>query len=474
MDTQEFRQSGHRLIDWITDYFETIEDRPLFPRTTPREVEALYDEPLPQEPCPLDDLMQWLERALVPYCCHVGHPGYYGFITPSPTPAGVLGDLLASALNQNIGAWSIGPGPVALERRVVRWLADLVGYGPGAGGHLTSGGMMANFVGLKLARDAMTGDRAQHEGVRGRFAVYVSEERHVSVDKAVDAVGLGREALRALPTDGEFALRLDALEEAIARDRRDGIKPLCLVANAGSTNTGAVDPLHEMRRVADREGLWLHADAAYGGGMLLSERWPGLLRGIELADSVTIDPHKWFFAPLDAGAILVKEGGRLRRSFGLEPAYLRDDADEAGERFQYYVHSFEQSRRFRGLKVWLSFKRYGARQIGRWVDANVEQARRLYDLCERLPQFRPAARPRLSAFCVRYDDPAVPEERAARLHARVARRVEEQGRFWITTTTMKGRSWLRINPVNFRTRLEHMDELVAALEKECREATGVV
>jgi len=471
MDTGEFRDAGHRMIDWIAEYLDAIEGRALFPKgADPAAIEKLFDEPLPLEGTPLEALMGDLDRKLVPNCCHVNHPGYFGFITPTPTPAGMLGDLLASALNQNVGAWSIGPGAVALERRVVRWLCDLAGYGPQAGGHLTSGGMMANFVGVKLARDAMSGDRAQHDGVAGRFAVYGSEERHVSVDKAVDAVGLGRNAYRALPTDDEFAVRLDALEEAITRDRRDGVTPVAIVGMAGTTNTGALDDLVGLRRIADREKLWLHVDAAYGGGMLLSERWPGLLAGIEAADSVTIDPHKWFYAPLDAGAVVVKDGAQLTRSFGLEPAYLKDDMDASGERFQYFVHSFEQSRRFRGLKVWLSFKRYGARQIGRWVDANIEQARALHELAVATGRLVPAARPRLSAICLRFEDPRLPLEKEERLHALVARRLEDAGEYWITTTRLKGRHCFRINPVNFRTRLEHMQGLLEAILRECDRA----
>jgi aromatic-L-amino-acid decarboxylase len=471
MDTREFREAGHRMIDWIAEYLESIEGRALFPKgADPRAIEALFDEPIPREGAPLADLMRDLDTKLIPNCCHVNHPGYFGFITPTPTPAGMLGDLLASALNQNIGAWSIGPGAVAMERRVVRWLCDLAGYGPQAGGHLTSGGMMANFVGLKLARDAMSGDTAQHGGVHGRGAVYGSEERHVSVDKAADAVGFGREAYRAIPTDDEFAVRLDALEEAIARDRRDGVQPVAIVGMAGTTNTGALDDLQALRRVADREKVWLHVDAAYGGGMLLSERWPGLLKGIDAADSITIDPHKWFYAPLDAGAIVVRDGAQLTRSFGMEPAYLKDDMDKEGERFQYFVHSFEQSRRFRGLKVWLSFKRYGARQIGRWVDANIEQAKTLHELAVASKRLVPAARPRLSAVCLRFEDARLPREKEERLHALVARRLEDDGEYWITTTRLKGRHCFRINPVNFRTRLEHMQGLLDAILRECDRA----
>jgi len=471
MDHQEFRRSGHRVVDLLADYLERVADRPLFPKVEPRALQEMFDEPLPRTPTDLDTLVSALESKLIPNSTHVNHPGYFGLITPSPNPAGILADFIASALNQNVGAYTIGPAAVAMERRSVRWLCDLAGYGPGAGGNLTSGGMMANFVGLKLARDWASGDRAQHEGVSERWAAYTSEERHVSVDKAADAVGIGRDGLRALPTDERFRLRLDALEEAIARDRAAGIRPMCIIAMAGSTNTGAVDDLHALRRIADRERMWLHADAAYGGGMLLSREFPGLLDGIAQADSVTIDPHKWFYAPLDAGAILVCDEARLTSTFGISPPYLTDEKDTSGERYNYFVHSFEQSRRFRGLKVWMAFKRYGAEVIGSWVDANVKQAVRLYDLAEKHPSFIPAVRPAMSAVCLRYQPPGVTDERPlAQLHADVARKVEESGRFWISTTRMKDLSWFRVNPVNLRTRAEDMDALFAMLVAECDRA----
>jgi aromatic-L-amino-acid decarboxylase len=252
MDAREFQQIGHQVVDLLAEYFDHIEEKPVFPDVEPQLLTELFDEPLPQAPIPAEQVLAELEEKLLPYCTHVGHPGYMGLITPSPNPVGVIADFICSALNQNIGAYTIGPAAVAMERRTVRWLTDLVGYGPEAGGNLTSGGMMANFIGLKLARDWASGDRAQQYGVHQPWAVYTSEERHVSVDKAVDAVGLGRTALRALPTDSEFRVRLDALESALAEDRRHGVRPMCIVGLFGTTNTGAVDPIRELRAIADR------------------------------------------------------------------------------------------------------------------------------------------------------------------------------------------------------------------------------
>jgi aromatic-L-amino-acid decarboxylase len=470
MDVEEFRAVGHRAVELLADYLSGIEGRRVFPDVAPRALEELFAEPLPETGRPLGELLTEFERKVLPNSTHVGHPGYLGLITPSPTTAGVIADLLASALNQNVGAYSIGPAAVSLERRVVRWLADLIGFGPGTGGHLTSGGMMANFEGLKLARDRVSGDRAQHAGVQGPCAVYTSEERHVSVDKAVDALGLGRSQLRALPTDDAFQLRLDALEEAIAADKARGVRPIAVVAMGGTTNTGSVDPLPALRRICDREGMWMHVDAAYGGGMLLSAAHPGVLAGVERADSVTIDPHKWFYAPLDAGAIVVRDASQLTRSFGMKPSYLTDEFDPAGERFQYYVHSFEQSRRFRGLKVWMGLKRYGSRELGRWVDGNVALAERLHALAEAGPDFRSATPPRMSGVCLRYERPGLGEAEAAALHVRVVERLERLGRFWLSTAVLKGRTHFRINIVNLRTRAEHMDELVGLLRLECEAA----
>ena len=460
------------MIDWIADYLENIENKKLFPDVEPSFLHDLFDEPVPQKESSAETVMTELQQKLLPYCAHVNHPGYFGLITPTPTPMGILGDLLASALNQNVGTYSIGPSAVAIERRTIRWLNDLIGYDSDAGGNLTSGGMTANFIGLKLARDAASNHQAQFEGLREPSSVYVSEERHVSIDKAADSVGFGRNYLRIIPTDSEFRVRVDLMEKAIAEDQEKGIRPLCIIGLAGTTNTGSVDDLVALHKIAQRLGAWFHVDAAYGGGIFLSKRRAGLLNDVKLADSVTLDPHKWFYAPLDAGAILVKNESHLTKSFGMKPAYLTDEFDRKNERYQYFVHGFEQSRRFRSLKVWMSFKRYGTDQIGKWIDANIEHAEYAYELCQQMPDFIPAVKPPMSAICIRYQPKGVDEETLTRIHQEVVRRVELSGKFWISTTVLKGLHWFRINPVNFRTRREHIEALLKLLETECKAVTG--
>lgn len=469
MQYEEFRQAGHQLVDYIADYLTNASDKPLFPDVEPRFLYDLFDEAIPAKGKPLATLQETLKEKLMPYLTHVNHPGYMGLITPSPNPAGILGDLLASAINQNVGAYTIGPAAVAMERRVIRWLNDLIGYDEGAGGNLTSGGMMANFIGLKLARDWTTGNTAQHEGLSGGWAVYVSEERHVSVDKSVDAIGVGRAALRVIPTNDKFQADIDALEEMLAKDKAAGVKALCIVGLAGTTNLGAVDDLKALSVIAKREGCWLHVDAAYGGGLLLSEKHAHILKDLPLADSVTIDPHKWFYAPLDAGAILVKDHQQLTASFGIQHAYLTDQTDQKSERYQFYVHGFEQSKRFRSLKVWMSFHHYGKEQLGRWVEANVAQANHLHILAQQEGIFESATEPVMSAICLHYKSNSLSNEQAKSLHFDVAARIEKSGKFWFATTLMKGKPWFRINPVNIYTTLEHMKQLYGLLKETCRE-----
>src|SRR5438105_1375129 len=376
MDAKEFRNVGHQVVDLLADYLASIDQKPITPHVEPGTVRGLFDEPLPQRGIAAEEILKEIRDKLLPNCVHVSHPGYFGLITPTPTPVGILGDFIASAINQNPGSYVIGPAATEMERRTIRWLSDLIGFGPQAGGNLTSGGTMANLIAAKLGRDFVSDNTAQHSGFREPYVAYVSEERHVSVDKAFDMVGFGRENMRTLPTDDDFRLRVDALESAIAADKKLGMRPAVIVAMAGSTATGAIDPLPALAALAEKEKMWLHVDAAYGGGILLSKKRTGALQGIELAHSVTLDPHKWFFAPLDAGAILVRDERFLTSSFGMTPPYLKTSPG----RYQFYVHGFEQSRRFRALKVWMSFKRYGAEEIGRWIDRHIEQAEQLSEL----------------------------------------------------------------------------------------------
>jgi aromatic-L-amino-acid decarboxylase len=469
MNYDEFRAAGHNLVDYIADYLQNVSNKRLFNPVEPGFLYDLFDEKIPDDPKSLADVQKLLEEKLIPYCTHVNHPGYMGLITPSPNPAGILSEFFAAALNQNLGAYSIGPSATTMELRVIRWLNDLIGYDEKAGGNLTSGGMTSNFIGLKLARDYSTRDSAQHDGMKEGWVAYVSEERHVSLDKAADAVGVGRNNLRIIPTNDKYQIRIDLLEEAIEKDKVLGLLPICIIGLAGTTNLGAVDDLETLHKIAQRENCWFHADAAYGGGMLLSNQYPGLLQGLHLADSVTIDPHKWFYAPLDAGAILVKDHNRLNISFGLQPSYLTDQSQQKNERYQFYVNGFEQSKRFRSLKVWVSFHHYGKTKMGEWVDDNIAHAKHLHQLALNDPHFESATEPIMSAVCLHYKTPQLTTEQNKQLHFTVTEKIESEGKFWFATTIMKGKTWFRINPVNIYTKMEHINNLFETLQTYCKE-----
>jgi aromatic-L-amino-acid/L-tryptophan decarboxylase len=469
MNHDEFRAAGHQLVDYISNYLQQVSTKSIFNPVQPEVLFELFDEKIPDAPKPLNDIQKLLEEKLIPYCTHVNHPGYMGLITPSPNPAGILAEFLVAALNQNVGAYSIGPSATAMELRVIRWLNDLIGYDEKAGGNLTSGGMTSNFIGLKLARDYSTNDQAQFDGMKHGWTAYVSEERHVSLDKSVDAVGIGRNNMRAIPTNENYQVRIDLLKQAIQKDKENGLKPICIIGLAGTTNLGAVDDLEALHEIAQQENCWLHVDAAYGGGMLLSNKFRGKLQGLQLADSVTIDPHKWFYAPLDAGAILVKDHQRLNLSFGMEPAYLTDQSQQKTQRYQFYVNGFEQSKRFRSLKIWVSFHHYGKTKIGDWVDNNIGHAKHLHQLAVDDPNFDSATEPVMSAVCLHYKTPQLTVDQNKKLHFTVAERIESEGKFWFATTIMKGKTWFRINPVNIYTEMRHMDELFGTLKRYCNE-----
>lgn len=244
---------------------------------------------------------------------------------------------------------------------------------------------------------------------------------------------------------------------------------MCIIGLAGTTNLGAIDDLEALHKIAMDEQCWFHVDAAYGGGVLLSEKNKNLLHGLHLADSITIDPHKWFYAPLDCGAILVKDHDQLTRSFGIQHAYLTDQSERKNERYQFYVNGFEQSKRFRSLKVWMSFQHYGKGQFGEWVDKNIEQAKYLHNLVIKSKDFESAASPKMSAICIRYKSEELNQEQLKILHHEVAARIEKEGNFWFATTILKNNTWFRINPVNIHTTIETMEALFTTLLKYCNE-----
>ena len=437
--------------------------------------------PAPREPSTSTDVLDEFERRLAATQLNSQHPRNFGYFTPPPLLMSIAGELLAQVTNQGVDVWHAGPTGAFVEEEVVRWLADLIGYGPGSFGLLTSGGVMANFMAMALARDVhlprLTGldrpPRGRHlEGVR----VYASDQTHFSIARALDELGFPPETLVVVPADDEFRLRGAKVAAAIAHDRTAGLTPLAISAVAGSTNTGAVDNVPELADVAEREGLWLHVDAAYGGAARLSPKLASRIPALERANSVTVDPHKWFFQAYDIGGLLVRDGDHLAQTFGSRrPEYYRDAEaaahyqEDAGQ-LSFYKLGFEGTRRWRALKLWLSWKHLGTEGLAKLLETTVELADHLARRCMEADDFEALPDvPELSVVCFRH----LPgrDMTAAELDAhqdRLQALLEESGDGWLTTTRLRGATYLRAGIVNYLATEDDIDRLLDTLRRLSR------
>ncbi len=433
--------------------------------------------PAPVHPTRASELLDDFRRRLAPHQLNAWHPRTFSYFTPPPLIMSILGELLAQVAQQGVDVWHAGPSAAFVEEEVVRWLCGLVGYGPGSFGLLTSGGVMANFVAMALVRDvalreALGTPRAPRgrelEGVR----VYASDQTHFSVARALDELGFPPATLVAIPADGRFRLQAAPVEAAITRDRRAGLHPVAVVAAAGSTNTGSVDALDDLAGLAEREGLWLHVDAAYGGAARLSKRDASRVPALERADSVTIDPHKWFFQAYDVGALVVRDGRHLAATFDRTPEYYRggeagtgDPDDAHAGQLNFYKLGFEGTRRWRALKLWLSWRHLGTDGLGRLVEMTNDLAAHLAariaesDDFEALP-----AQPELSVVCFRHRPPGWTDPDALDAHQdRLQAQLEASGDGWLSTTRLKDATWLRAGIVNYLATEADVDRLLATL-----------
>jgi aromatic-L-amino-acid decarboxylase len=421
----------------------------------------------PDEPVDMDAVLAEFRERLSPHQMNAWHPRTYGYYTPAPLWASIVGELLAQVTNQGIDVWHCGPTGALVEEEVIAWLCGLVGYPQGAFGILTSGGTIANLMAMAVARDVQLARlRDLDQPPRGAgldgVRVYVSDQAHFSLRRGLAILGMPDETVVALASDERFRLEAGPVADAIAMDRSAGLTPLAVVATAGTTNTGAVDDLEALADLAEHEGLWLHVDAAYGGGARLSERLRQRLPGLHRADSVTIDPQKWFFQAYDIGGLLVRDGSLLEATFSHRPEYYRGggdpdrapDAHGSGE-LDFYRLGIEGTRRLRALKLWMSWKHLGTRGLGRLVERNVDVAMALSDLIAASPDFEACPpEPALSVVCFRH----LPDGRdgkdqtgrdAIDVHQDALQAaLEQSGRGFVTTTRLRGRTWLRAGILN--------------------------
>ena len=432
--------------------------------------------PAPASPTPIAVILDEFRDRLASGQMNAQHPRQFGYFTPPPLPVSIMGELLAQMTNQGVDVWHAGPLATFVEEEVVRWLCDLVGYGPGSFGLLTSGGVMANFMGMALARDIHLGrllgaGRAPRGAMLDGVRVYTSDQTHFSIARALDLLGFPPETLVVVESDERFRLQGRPVAEAVGRDRAAGMTPFAIAAVAGSTNTGSVDLVGELADVAAAEGLWLHVDAAYGGAARLSARDAGRVPDLDRADSVTVDPHKWFFQAYDIGGLLVRDSAHLAQVFGgRAPEYYRggetavgDDHDD-GDQLNFYKLSFEGTRRWRALKLWMSWKHLGTDGFGRLIEGNDDLAAHLARRCAEADDFEAIPEtPELSVVCFRHL-PAGLDGAALDAHQdRLQRALEVSGEGWLTTTRLRNATWLRAGIVNYLTTEADVDRLLGTL-----------
>jgi glutamate/tyrosine decarboxylase-like PLP-dependent enzyme len=475
----EFLKAQHELLGklvtrLVSEHAGRLDSTPLTSPATPADLVKLFEEAVPDTGISLEEILRRFEHEIAPHAMQVPSPRYFGQFNPTPLAIGVWADALCSSLNQNAGAWRNGPTSAVIEAQVIRWLCELIGYGPKAFGVLASGGSEANLIALKCARDSIS-DSIPVAGVSGsgELVVYASEQCHFSVEKSVDILGLGRKSLRKIDTDERFHIRLDLLRSAIEKDQGEGRVPFCIVGIAGATSTGVIDPLPELAQMAREHGCWFHVDAAYGGGLAFSGKHKERLRGIELANSVTFDPHKWMFVPFSCGTTLVRDGGNvLRASFDITPEYLSEDRGGADVEYDFFRYGQMGTRRFNALKLWMAFKFMGRRGYAESVERHIELTRYLAARLDSFPEFALVGEIETAVCCFRYLPEAVralPFEAQDRTQQDLQQRIEKSGKTFFPSTILHGRRALRININSYLTEVRHVDDLIELLVSEGKE-----
>jgi aromatic-L-amino-acid/L-tryptophan decarboxylase len=465
----------------VAEYFNTISERPVRAENYAGKTTAALDLELPAEGVPLERLLDQC-RTMIDLSRHNGHPRFFGYVASPSTPIGAYADLITGALNANITCWRSGPAGTELEQLVVRWLGSLIDYDTNAKGLLTSGGSMANMIALLVASRRKLGAEAARKGLwnwdhgsnGSPVTVYASEEAHMSIAKAADILGLGRDYVRVVACDDRQRMRPDSLRQQIENDLREGLRPCCVVASAGTVNTGVVDPLDAIAAIANQFNLWFHVDGAYGAPGVLDVRKKPIFRGLQLADSVSLDPHKWLYVPVDAGCLLFRDPNPVKATFSTEDAdYIKVHGHSDDEAFAYWDYGVELSRRFRALKVWLTLSYYGVRRIAAAVSSDISLAAYLGELVFAAEDFELLAPVELSICCFRYVPAGwkTSDARLDQLNAAIMNRVQTSGRAYLSNATVNGRFALRACITNFRTTKADIELTIETIRDAARQET---
>ena len=458
LDADLMRELGYRVVDLLVDRISSLDEARAWRGASRAEMESRLREPPPERSTDFDEILRRLAADVLPFAGHHDHPRFFGYIPSCPTWPGILGDFIASGVNTFQGTWLQSAGASTVELVVIDWFRQWIGYPGQASGILMSGGSQANLTALACARETQPGGRTENA------VVYLSSQGHSSVTRALRILGFASEQVRALPVDERYRLRPDALAAAIENDVRAGRQPFLAVANAGATNTGAVDPLTELADVCAERSVWLHVDAAYGGFAVLTARGRTWLEGIERADSVTLDPHKWLYQPYEAGCLLVRDGPLLSTAFHIMPDYLQDTA-VGGVEVNFADRGIQLTRAARALKLWISLQYFGVEAFRTAIDRSLDLALFAQERIERSPELELLSPATLGVVCFRRRPQGVDEEGTLeRLNSELDRRLAESGEGMVSSTRVDGRYALRICVLNHRSRAEDVERVLSWLE----------
>jgi len=463
-DWEATRKLGYKMVDDMVDYLRTVRERPAW-HSIPQQVKSEFTASVPTSPQEPEEVYQEFLEKVLPYPMGNIHPRFWGWILGTGTITGAYAELLAATMNTNNGGGNqIGNH---VEKQVIDWIKEMLEFPASASGVLTSGCSASNLIGLTVARNMKSTVDLRRKGLQPaaeRMVLYASEEAHSSVQKAIELLGLGSEALRFIPVNRRFQINIDKLNEAIMRDRHDGFSPFCIVGAAGTTNTGSVDDLKSLSSLCKREKLWFHIDGAFGAWARLTSEAKGTVAGLELADSLALDLHKWMYLPYEIGCVLVREEKHHRRAFSLTADYLAHTEGErgvtGGDLPWFSDYSYELSRGFRALKAWMSIKEHGSKKYARIIQQNIDQAAYLGKLIQSSPDLELSAPITLNIVCFRFISAQLDDSSLDEVNKKIAIELQERGIAVLTGTVIDDRYVLRVANTNHRSRREDFEILV--------------